>query len=104
MTSADHDGRRRDTRSVATSLVWAIIIVAVAFTGGTWLSEGRQFPWHLFVAAIVVPLALVMDSQGRGGGLYSNILIFVLGVLMWWVVIEGGRRLWRRWRQANRLS
>ena len=79
------------------SLLLAIVIVAVSMIGAVWLQESRRFPWHLFIGAFWSPLFLV--TGGPHGATFGPIataaLTFVLAVLMWWVLIEGVRLLWR---------
>lgn len=78
----------------------AVMIVAVAFGGAVWLQASRQFPWHLFAAALLPALVIIIAAGGgpheASGEAYVAPATFILGVVMWYVLIEVGRRLWER--------
>jgi hypothetical protein len=88
------------------SLLGAIAIVSVALGGALWLQESRQFPWSLFFFLISSAVFLVATLQTGGGlhgagGPWSVPSIFVVAVLMWWALIEGGRWVYARWRKRD---
>jgi peptidoglycan/LPS O-acetylase OafA/YrhL len=80
------------------SLLIGIAIVAIGMAGATWLQDTRQFPWHLFIAAVFPAIVLVAVAGGGpheiSGEAWVGPAIFILAVVMWWVVIEAGRQ-WR---------
>jgi hypothetical protein len=89
----------RKVPNLASSLAWAIVIVSLAMRAAIWLQQTKPFPWwHMAMAVFIVPMALLMEARGRTGGPHANTVIFVLAVVMWWILIEGSRRLWRRRR------
>lgn len=83
------------------SLLSGIAIVAIAMGGATWLQDTRQFPWHLFIGAVFPAIVLVTVAEGgpheMSGQAWVGPAIFILAVVMWWLVIEAGRR-WRERR------
>jgi hypothetical protein len=85
----------------AGSLIFAVVIVAVAMAGGTWLQDYRQFPWVLFMGVIFPALTMLVIGTGgphaSSGESYVWVAAFLLATLMWYGLIEGGR-LWRRRR------
>ena len=86
----------------ACSLLLAVVIVGVAMAGVIWLQASRQFPWHLFVALTFPALAIVVAAGGgpleASGEAYVGPATFVIAILLWYALIEGGRSWWRRWR------
>ena len=90
-------------RTRASSLLLAVVIVAVAMAGGTWLQDYRQFPWILFMAVIYPALTIVDIAAGgpheSSGESYVWVATFLIATLMWYGLIEGGRRLWERRRR-----
>lgn len=47
-----------------TSLLVAVVIVAVAMAGGTWLQDYRQFPWILCLAVVYPALTVAVTAAG----------------------------------------
>lgn len=89
-------------RSLATSLLLAVVVVGISAIGATLLAPTREFPWHVFVAVLWVPMILVMAWLGRApGGAFPPTLIVILAILMWCVLIDAGRLVWRRWRRSS---
>jgi hypothetical protein len=86
-----------------TSLLSAVAIVAVGMCGAIWLQESRQFPWHLFMAAVFPAIVIVVAAGGGphevSGEPYVGPATFLLAVVMWCLVIETGRRSWKRRHQ-----
>ena len=76
------------------SLLSGIAIVAIGMAGATWLQDTRQFPWHLFMAAVFLAIVLVTVVGGgpheMNGEAWVGPAIFILAVMMWWLVIEAG--------------
>jgi hypothetical protein len=94
----------RGLNTPVSSFVVAVVIATVAMTGPEWTQEGRQFPWHVFVAALWIPLWIAISLQGglHGfGGPGTDALIFVLVVVFWFLLSEGGRRWWKRQRRER---
>ena len=82
------------------SLALAVATVAVGMGGAIWLQESRQFPWHLFAAAVFPALMIVVAAGGgpheANGEAYVGPATFVLAVVLWCLAIEAGRRWWER--------
>jgi hypothetical protein len=83
-----------------TSLIFAVVIVAVAMAGATWLQDYRQFPWVVFFG-VFFPAQWIVVMAGGGphevnGESWVTVATFLLATLMWYGLIEGGRRWWRR--------
>lgn len=78
-----------------TSLIFAVVTVAVAMAVGTWLQDYRQFPWILCFAVIYPALTIVSIAAGgpheASGESWVWVATFVLATLMWYGLIEGGR-------------
>jgi hypothetical protein len=83
----------------ASSLILAVVIVAVAMAGATWLQDYRQFPWILFMAVFFPAQIIVVMAAGgpheTSGDTYVDVVAFLLATLMWYGLIEGGRVWWR---------
>ncbi len=75
----------------------AVVIVAVAMAGATWLQDMRPFPWIVFMASIFPALAIAVAAAGgpheASGEPYVTAATFLIATLMWYALIEGGRRL-----------
>lgn len=88
------------------SLLWAVLIASICVTGLiVFRHQFGERPWFLVAIPIWLPLWVGIFLLGGwyGGlhgvdGTYLLPVVFVLAVLMWWGLIEGGRRLWRRLR------
>ncbi len=82
------------------SLLWAVAIVSICLAGVfAFRQQPDGWPWLLFAIPIWWPLwGVIVISGGphSGPAAYELPLTFLLAVLMWWGIIEGGRRLWRR--------
>lgn len=91
-----------------TSLILAVIIVAVAMAGAWWLQDYRQFPWVVFFGVFFpVQWIVVMAAGGpvdAGGETYIDILTALLAILMWYGLIEGARRWWPGRRKRDHSS
>ena len=89
-----------------TSLIFAVIIVAVAMAGATWLQDYRQFPWIVFMAVFFPAQFIVVMAAGgpheTSGETYVDVASFVIATMMWYGLIEGGRHWWPR--RAKRCS
>jgi hypothetical protein len=87
----------------ASSLLLAVVIVAVAMAGGTWLQDYRQFPWILFVAVTFPAQLVIFATAGSphdlSGESWVWVATFLIATLMWYGLIEAGRRLWERRRR-----
>ena len=87
-------------RIQGTSFIFAVVIVAVAMAGGTWLQDYRQFPWIVFMAAIFPAELIVVIAAGgphaSSGETSVWVATFLLATLMWYGLIEGARRYWPR--------
>lgn len=86
------------------SLILAVVIVAVAMLVGTWLQDYRQFPWILCMA-VVYPALTIVDIAAGGpheasGESWVWVATFLLATLMWYGLIEGVRF----WRQHGRQA
>ena len=83
----------------ASSLILAVVIVAVAMAGAWWLQYYRRFPWVVFIAVFFPAQWIVVMAAGgpidAGGEAYVDVLTFLLAALMWYCLIEGARFLWR---------
>ena len=81
-----------------TSLIFAVVIVAVAMIGATWLQDYRQFPWILFIALTFPAQLIVLIAAGgwhaASGEPYLGVATFLIATLMWYGLIEGARVLW----------
>lgn len=90
------------------SLLWAVGIVSICVAGIlAFRHQTGELPWLLFAIPIWWPLwSAVVLSGGVGANQSTALpLTFLLAVLMWWGVIEGGRRLWRRvWGSTDKTS
>jgi hypothetical protein len=99
-TRHQHPLKRWRTR--ARSLLFAVMIVAVAVAGATWLQDYRQFPWIVFMAVFFPAQTIVVIAAGgpheASGETYVDVATFLLATLMWYGLIEAGRRLWERQR------
>ena len=82
-----------------TSLIFAVVIVAVAMAGATWLQDYRQFPWIVFMAVFFPALTIVVIAAGgpheASGETWVYVATFLLATLMWYGLIEGAR-VWRQ--------
>ena len=86
-------------RIKGTSLILAVIIVAVAMAGAVWLEDYRRFPWIVFIAVFFPAQWIVVMAAGgpheASGETYVDVATFVLATLMWYGLIEvpvvGGR-------------
>ena len=87
-----------------TSLILAVIVVAVAMAGATWLQDYRQFPWVVFFGVFFPAQWIVVMAAGgpidAGGETYITVLTALLAILMWYALIEGARRWWPGRRAA----
>ena len=81
------------------SLILAVIIVAVAMAGATWLQDYRQFPWVVFFGVFFPAQWIVVMAAGGphevSGETYITVLTALLAILMWYALIEGARFLWQ---------
>jgi hypothetical protein len=95
-------------RIKATSLVLAVVIVAVAMAGAVWLQDYRQFPWIVFMAVFFPAQWIVVMAAGgpidAGGETYITVLTALLAILMWYALIEGARRWWPGRRTRDHSS
>ena len=77
----------------------AVVIVGVAYGGASWL-DSAQFAWHVFAAPVLPALEIVVAAAGgpheANGDAYLGPATFILAVVMWYVLIEAGRRWWER--------
>jgi hypothetical protein len=91
-----------------TSLIFAVIIVAVAMAGATWLQVFHQFPWIVFMALFFPALAIVVIAAGgpmvASGEIYVYVATYLLATLMWYGLIEGARRWWPCRRKRDHSS
>ena len=90
-------------RTRASSLLLAVVIVSVAVAGAIWLQDYRQFPWILFIALTFPAQLIVLIAAGgpheASGESYLGVATFLIATLMWYGLIEAGRRLWERRRR-----
>jgi hypothetical protein len=85
------------------SLLWAVMVVSVAWGGAVWLQAGQGFLWRLFILPIWSQIFAVAVLEGRHSAARSvaYVVTFVVAVLIWWAFIEGGRRAWAWWRTRD---
>ena len=87
-----------------TSLIFAVVIVAIAMAGATWLQDYRQFPWILFIALTFPAQWIVLIAAGgpheASGEPYLGVATFLIATLMWYGLIEGARFWWQHRHQA----
>jgi hypothetical protein len=85
---------------IASTLIVAVTIVAVAMAGATLLQDTRRFPWHVFAMPILPAVGVVLVIAGgpheASGEPYATPAVVVLAVVMWYFLLEGGRVLLRR--------
>lgn len=91
-----------------TSLILAVVIVAVAMTGATWLQDDQRFPWSLCMA-VIYPALTIIDRVAGGpheasGESYVWVTTFLLATLMWYGLIQGARVLWRHGTMRDHSS
>jgi hypothetical protein len=76
------------------------VIVAVAMAGAWWLQYYRQFPWVVFFGVFFPAQWIVVMAAGgpheASGETYVDVATFLIATLMWYGLIEAGRRLWER--------
>lgn len=95
-------------RIKGTSLILAVMIVAVAMAGAVWLQDYRQFPWIVFMAVFFPAQWIVVMAAGgpheASGQTYVDVATFLLATLMWYGLIEGARRWWPGRRKRDHSS
>jgi hypothetical protein len=102
---------KRSIPNPVRSFLAALGLVTVAMAGFVTLEDpdsGRSWP---AVAAPLVPAAYVLASFFTGGihgmslpRLQALAAIFGIGLLMWWAIIEGCRRVWSLARRTHPRS
>jgi hypothetical protein len=85
------------------SLLWAVMVVSVAWGGAVWLREGEGPLWRLFILPIWSEIFAVAVLQELHGAVrpVTYVVTFVVAVLIWWAFIDGGRRAWAWWRTRD---
>jgi hypothetical protein len=85
------------------SLLWAVMVVSVAWGGAVWLQAGQGFLWRLFILPIWSQIFAVGVLQGLRGAArpVTYVVTLVVAVLIWWAFIDGGRRAWAWWRTRD---
>jgi hypothetical protein len=100
--------RDRLSADRVTSLILATVIVAVAMAGGTWLQDYRQFPWIVFMGAILPAELIIVIAAGgpheASGESYVWVATFFLATMMWYGLIEAARRWWPRRTKRDQSS
>jgi len=95
-------------RRRGTSLIFAVVIVAVAMVVGTWLQDYRQFPWILCMAVVYPALTIIVHAAGgpheASGDSYIWVATFLLATLMCYGLIEGVRFLSQRVTKRDQSS
>lgn len=86
-----------------TSLIFAVVIVAVAMAGAWWLQYYRQFPWVVFFGVFFPAQWVVVMAAGgpmeASGETWVDVATFLLATLMWYSLIEGARFWWQHRHQ-----
>jgi hypothetical protein len=84
------------------SLLWAVMVVSVAWGGAVWLQAGQGFLWRLFILPIWSQVFAVAALEGHGAARpVTYVVTLVVAVLIWWAFIDGGRRAWAWWRTRD---
>jgi hypothetical protein len=85
------------------SLLWAVMVVSVAWGAAVWLQKGQGVLWRLFILPIWSQIFVVAVLEGRPPAArpVASVVTFVGAVLIWWAFIEGGRRAWAWWRTRD---
>ena len=91
-----------------TSLILAVMIVALAMAGAIWLQDYRQFPWIVFIALVFPAHLIVLIAAGgpheANGEPYLGVAIFIIATMMWYGLFEGARRLLPGRRKSDHCS
>jgi len=81
-----------------TSLILAVMIVALTMAEAIWLQDCRHFPWVVFFGVFFPAQWIVVMAAGGphevSGETYITVLTALLATLMWYGLIEAARRWW----------
>lgn len=97
-------------RTRVTGFLIALAIVTIASVGTMVVGQFRDtWPWPWISAPIVPAWFLVVWMCGGPHGFAleayeGTVAIFGVALLMWWALIEGFRRVWRRLRPRTNAT